>query len=78
MFDYLLLFLNVAFLGVALLLYIKVSTRDLDQVKKIERPRLYKKLEKEMPSREEDAFATMMHNVDSYDGTPYGQKDIPK
>lgn len=57
----------------------KVSKDEEIELPKIDHMKAYReKQDREEVKRKQAEFEAIMHNVDNYDGTPYGQKDIPR
>ena len=56
-----------------------VSKGEKIELPKIDLMRAYREQQdKQEARRKQEEFEAILHNVDNYDGTPYGQKDIPR
>lgn len=56
----------------------KVSKEEEIEVPKLNPMQIYReKQEKKETSKERDKLEAIMHNIDAYDGTGNGQRDIP-
>ena len=51
----------------------KIETPTLNPMKAIREHQ-----DKKESEREQDRINTILQNIDSYDGTPHGQKDVPR
>ena len=57
----------------------KVSNGEEIELPKIDHMKAYRdKQDREEAKRKQEEFEAILRNVDNYDGTPNGQKDIPR
>lgn len=50
----------------------KIEVPEVNPIKKIQEHK-----GKKLSAREQDRLDTILQNIDNYDGTSYGQKDVP-
>ena len=57
----------------------KVSKDEPIEIPKVEPLKAYREYkEHKHEKQEQDRLTTIMQNIESYDGTSYGQKDVPR
>lgn len=58
--------------------YTKLPTQDTERVRKTKKEKQQERFEAEHAQKEQEQFEVILRNIEAYDGTGLGQRDIPR